>query len=534
MVEDLTSRLDALGPKIEEIMSIGGTPGLSLGVMHRGNRVYYAAYGFRDLEKRLPVTDQTVWPVCSMTKALTAAALGILVEDKKVTWNTLVKEALPVFNINDATLQDNSTITDLLCHRTGMSWADNLIVGTENNVLISEADSMKYINSQTRLLPFRGQFAYNNIAFELAGKLIESLSGESYFDFVQSRILTPLEMDRTFLKTPPASVDDVGKCYNALDDASPASIPCVKSGDDWFGAPSAGMRSCIGDLMKLYKTFLNSFSDQFATGETSTAGSPLKQVAHLMSAKIPMDQPSRYEASYGLGWGRVQLPGRMGQIGINPDLMPSGMPIVGKGVPSQLVIFHQGSNPGALAIVILLPATESAIVILSNALALNDVPDWIGQLVLEEFLQVPTQERNDYVEAAQISAAENLKWYPSLIAELEKARQDGTSPRSLDDYVGTYWDDIRVIKIVVRLEGGKLFWLLQGLESEKFELTHYEHDTFLWLITRNELSSRGRWIGSDLVPSFWKVDFEGNTDGKVDKLLWNHDNGVPARQFRKV
>jgi hypothetical protein len=91
----------------------------------------------------------------------------------------------------------------------------------------------------------------------------------------------------------------------------------------------------------------------------------------------------------------------MGQIGINPGLMPHGMPVVGKGVPPRLVIFHQGSLPGALSLIMLLPDTESAIVITSNALALDDVPDWVGQMVLEEFLEVPAVERNDYIAAAK-------------------------------------------------------------------------------------------------------------------------------------
>lgn len=128
-----------------------------------------------------------------------------------------------------------------------------------------------------------------------------------------------------------------------------------------------------------------------------------------MSANIQIDQPSRLEASNALGLGKVQLSGNMGQDGLSPDLIPDGMPVIGKGVPSQLVIFHQGSLPGALSIVILLPDTESAIVISTDALALNDVPDWVGQLVLEEFLGIPHSERNDFIKAAEISAAENLK-----------------------------------------------------------------------------------------------------------------------------
>jgi len=530
---DLPARLDALRPTIEKIMTIGGTPGASFGFLYRGKQIYYAGYGFRDVEKKLSVTEDTIFPVCSLTKAVTAAALGILVDEKKAEWNTLVKEILPGFHPQDEILANCTTITDLLCHRTGLSWGDNLFIGTENNVLISSDNALKYINSQTRLLPFRYQFSYNNIGIDVAGKVIEALSGESYFNFVRKRIIEPLGMDRTSLKTPPSSTDNVALCYNALDDGTSAPIPCLKLGDDWWGVAGTGMRTSMRDLLKLYKAFLTSFNDQFATGKTSTGGSPLRQVTELMSSKIPNDQPSQNEISYAMGWQRVQLPGRMGQIGNNPGLLPDGMPIVGKGVPSQLVVFHQGSGAGALSLVILHPETESAIVVETNALALNDVPDWIGQLVLEEFLEVPASKRNDYVELAKASAAENLKWYPDLIKELKEAQKVGTSPKPLSDYVGTYWDKDNIFKIVVTLEGDTLSWALQGLDSEKFKLTHYEDDTFTWLQPRNELSKRGRWVGSDQGPEFWKAQFKANSEGIIDKLYWVHDNGVPAVEYNK-
>jgi CubicO group peptidase (beta-lactamase class C family) len=341
-MESLTHRLDALRPKIEELMRIGGTPGLSLGVMHHGTQVYFASYGYRDVEHRLPPDDQTIPPVCSLTKAVTSAALGILVDEKKAAWDTLVKDALPSLDIHDETLQNQMTIADLLCHRSGMSWGDNLLIGTDNNIIVSGEDAMVYLNSQTRLLPFRGQFAYNNLAYELAGNVIESLSKESFFDFIQTRIFDPLGMTRTYLKTPSSELDNVGKCYNALDDGTSAPITCVKVGDDWLGAPHAGMWTCVKDLMKLYRAFMKAFNHQIVTGDTSTEGLPLRQVAQLMSANMFMDQPSRNEASYGLGWARLQLPGRMGQIGINPALMPHSLPACRQGCATSPCHFPPG------------------------------------------------------------------------------------------------------------------------------------------------------------------------------------------------
>jgi hypothetical protein len=252
-----------------------------------------------------------------------------------------------------------------------------------------------------------------------------------------------------------------------------------------------------------------------------------------MSGKILIDQPSKNEASYAFGWARVQLPGRLGQIGPNPGLLPQGMPLVGKGT-SRLLIFHQGNLPGSLTLAALLPEIERAVVVLTNSLALNDVADWVGQLVIEELLDVTPNLRNDFIPLAEAAVAENLKWYPSVVEELEKGKKAGTSPMPLEQYVGTYWDDLHVVNIEVSLEDGQLYWLLQGLETEKFPLKHYQDDFFTWLLPRNELSKRGRWVGSDQDATFWKVKFSVGESGKIGSLTWAHDGGVPPVAYIKV
>lgn len=525
----IPKRITALGPTIEKLMSIGGTAGLSLGILHHGKPIYHANYGFRNVQQKLPMTKEIIMPGCSLAKAMTAASIALLVEEDKLTWNTRVKDILPEFEIQDDVIRNHATVADLLCHRTGISWGDNYYIGTENNVIIPGKDGMRYLSSQKPVLPFRGQFQYNNLPYELAGYVIERLSGVKYSDFVTSRLTPPIGMPRTSFKTPQAGTQNVATCYNVLDDGTPTPVPCVKTGDKGFGAASGGIRTCVEDLLKLYGVFLASANDQFAHGSTSTEGSPLKQVSHLMSAKMPMSQPTRSESSYAFGWARVQLPGRMGNIGCNPGLMPNGMPVVGKGAPSQLVIYHQGSPPGALAAVLLLPNNESAIVVLTNTLALNDTPDWVAQLVLEELLEVPY--RNDYLTAAKMSVAENAKWYSSTVEELTKNRKADTSPKNLEDYVGTYWDAIHVVKIEISLEDGTLYWALQAFTSEKFSLDHYQHDTFTWLQPRDELAKRGRWV--DQGAEFWKLRFESK-DGQIEKLFWVHEIGVPAMEYKKL
>lgn len=103
------------------------------------------------------------------------------------------------------------------------------------------------------------------------------------------------------------------------------------------------------------------------------------------------------------------------------------------------MIFHQGSLPGALTLVMLLPYKDAAfVVVLTNSLALDDVADWISLLILEELLAVSSGNRTDIIKAAESCIPENLRRYPDLIKELADMRKKDTSARHLDAYVGTY------------------------------------------------------------------------------------------------
>lgn len=75
------------------------------------------------------------------------------------------------------------------------------------------------------------------------------------------------------------------------------------------------------------------------------------------------------------------------------------------------------------------------------------------------------------------------------------------------------------------LKDGKLSWAVQGLESEKFELDHYQDDVFTWLRPRDYMAARGRWV--DNPPFFWQVKFTKDENDSIDCLNWAHDPDVP-------
>ncbi len=530
-MDDLPERLARLSPTIEKLMKIGGTAGLSLGVLHERKVVHLANYGFRDVELKLKPNEETIYPACSLTKALIGATIGTLIQEGKIEWDTLLKDILPDFKIKDETVRQKATITDILTHQTGMSVGDYYL-GAENNILISSEDSMAFLSDQKAIKPFRGQFQYNNLGYELAGHVIDKVSGASWADLMRGRIIEPLKLQRTLLDFPSKDDKNVAKAYNTLDDASPIEIATVQATERTFSGAAAGLRTCVKDLLSFYDAFIYALNDQTKTRKTSTPGSPFMHVNDLVSPQGPLDESSSDEGSYALGWARVQLPGKMGAVGCNPGLMPDGMPIVGKGAPSILVIYHQGSLPGALSAVVLVPQSHTAIVAMTNSLALCDTPDWVAQLLLEEILDVP--EKNDYIAAAHTTVESTLAWYPKVSAELEEKQQRNTSTRDLQAYVGTYWNEINTMKIVVTLEDGKLFYALQGLASEKYPLDHYENDIFSWLRSRNEYAARGRWV--DQGAEFWLIKFWAGGNGMVDRLTWVHDLEVKEGEsfFRKV
>jgi hypothetical protein len=168
----------------------------------------------------------------------------------------------------------------------------------------------------------------------------------------------------------------------------------------------------------------------------------------------------------------------MGAIGLNglwlpgPAGSPTGMPFVGKSVTPQLVIYHQGSNPGVLAVVaILLPESQSAIVVLSNTLALNDCADWVGQLLVESLLDVDVKVKNDYLQIVKDTVTSALAWYPTMAKELRENRTLEI-PRNPQDYVGVYYNAVGTVHIGVTYDGEQLKFAFQGLKDEVWDLRH--------------------------------------------------------------
>lgn len=125
----LLSRLIALGPVIQELCTVTGAPSAALGIALNGEKIYEAHFWFRDVASQLPPDSDTIYGVGSITKAFTASAIGILVNEGLLDWETplreVLPEVLPEFHHEDQFVECGLTISDLLAHKSGLATSNN-------------------------------------------------------------------------------------------------------------------------------------------------------------------------------------------------------------------------------------------------------------------------------------------------------------------------------------------------------------------------------------------------------------------------
>ena len=115
--------LDAL---IREAMAEWQIPGLAIAVVHHDEPILVQAFGQRDVEADLPITTDTQFILCSVTKSFTAAGLAMLADERRLDWLKPVRDYLPEFRLHDPVATDRVTVIDLLCHPSGLprhDWA---------------------------------------------------------------------------------------------------------------------------------------------------------------------------------------------------------------------------------------------------------------------------------------------------------------------------------------------------------------------------------------------------------------------------
>jgi CubicO group peptidase (beta-lactamase class C family) len=456
-------------------MSAFDVPGVALAIVKDDTVVLTKGYGVRTLGETAPVDARTLFGIASNTKAFTATALGLLVEEGKIAWDAPVVRYLPAFAMWDPFVTREITVRDLLVHRSGLGLgAGDLLWWPESTY------DRKEIARRLRFIPpatsFRTAYAYDNVLYLIAGELIESISGQSWEDFVTSRILTRVGMTGSNVRHSAAAAGGNVATPHAPVDGTVRPIRPFESDNT---NPAGGINSSAGDMAKWLRVQLS--GGLLANGARLFSAATARQLTSIVTP-IPIGDP----------------PAELAPLKMNFHGYGLGFDI--RDYRGHKVVMHSGGLPGYVSRVIMIPDLNVGVAVLTNQES-GEAFDSIAYHVLDHYLGAPAFDWIDGYTKARTRAKAALQQ-----AESGAAVRDSASKPSLplSKYAGTYRDGWYG-DVMIAEEGGKLVMRFSHTPALVGDLEHWQHDTFVV-----------RWRDRELRADAY-VTFALNPDGSIDQ-----------------
>ncbi|HLW39419.1 MAG TPA: serine hydrolase [Brumimicrobium sp.] len=443
-------------------------PGLAVGIVKDGKVIYAKGFGEKQLGSGEKVDANTIFSIASVSKNITAAALGILVDEGKINWDDKIIDHIPWFQLKDPWVTREVTIRDALTHRVGLG----RILGNRLQFMTeSSRDSvlyrMRYMDFEA---PFRSQFVYNNVMYSLAGQIIEHVDGRTWNEFLKERLFVPLEMNSTTTSITEIKANDNQAYPHQEIEGEIVSIPRR----NWDNAgPAGGVNSTINDLNKWMLMQLGVAGNY--KGKMIVSRQQMNEIQKPQTLRSHNNALSTH-ASYGLGWLITDKDGFR-------------------------VITHGGATDGFNTAMYLVPELELGIVVVGNTF--NRLGDAICYQVMDSFMR--TTIKRDWSNHLFENYQESYERATKARNAIHEARAENTKP-SLDlaAYVGVYhskgYGKVEVKKVKKDLV--VYFWDTEGLEAK---LEHWHFDTF-----------RAIWKNPAQREEF--LQFHLGKDGKVEAL----------------
>lgn len=465
-----------------------GCPGLAVAAVKDDKMVLAKGYGVRKLGESAAVDEHTLFGIASCSKAFTATALGMLVDEGKIRWDDRAIEYLPGFELHDPYVTREITIRDLLCHRSGLPafGGDLMWWGStrETKEILERARNVGPVSS------FRSKYAYQNIMFIAAGAVIPAATEKSWSDFVAERILTPLGMNSSLTKMPaPGQVDNLATPHKRIDGKTK---PIAWRNTD-NGAGAVGVNSNVLDMARWIRLQLGRgvFEGKrlYSADVAQEMWSPqtIVPISHPTSPLPPFLKP-RWSA-YGLGWGISEFRG-------------------------NVVVRHYGETDGMSSVVALMPEKNLGVVILAN-LHTTSLHTALLYRIFDAFLGATPEDWSTLY--LKVRTNEELKEREEY-KKREEARVKTSVPSlPLNNYAGTYQHALYG-EAAVAEEDGKLVVRLSSSPSYVADLEHWQFDIFL-----------SRW--RDPVAGTTYVSFTLNSRGTVDEMRVKVDSYIDPGEY---
>lgn len=307
--------------------------GFGAAIVYKGEVVLADGFGYRDLEKKIRVDENTLFAIGSSTKAFTAMTLAMLVSEGKLDWEEPIRKYLPDFEMVDPFATQEMNAIDILSHRSGLPRHDLSWYGAE----ATREELYQRIKHLEPNKSFRSAWQYQNFMFMLAGYLAEKIDGRTWEQQVQEKIFKPLGMNNSNL-----SIAEMEKGPNSslgyrYDKEKEKSI-LMPYKDLVNIGPAGSINSSARDMSKWVQLQLGKgmFEDQQIVAASDI------EFMHKGHMQMPTGgSKDIFGNAYGLGWITYSYRGNR-------------------------VVEHGGNIDGFSASVFLLPDEDLGMVILTN------------------------------------------------------------------------------------------------------------------------------------------------------------------------
>jgi len=473
-------RLDA---DVLRAMKLFDVPGIAIAVVRDGKVVAAQGFGVRKLGAPDKVDARTLFEVASNSKAFTAAALAMLVDEGKLAWDDPVTKHLPDFQMYDAYVTHEMTVRDLLTHRSGLGLgAGDLLWWPTTNFSTDEIiHKLRFIAPSTS---FRSSYAYDNLLYIVAGKIIAAKSGKTWGETVRERILTPVGMTSTTTSLAEnAGNPNVANAHSKID----GKIAAVKAMPVPNAVGAVGINTNADDIARWMNVLLAGGSlGKDANGKETRLFSA-KQAREMWTAQTPM---------------RISEPNAR-LAGTRANFAAYGLGFQLRDWQGKLLALHSGALQGFYSKVVLVPEAKLGIAILTNAESGGSLNALQYQLV-DRYLNPGAQ--TDWIGAVAAVENENHAKEQARLATAKAARAGKSAPSlARTAYDGDYQDPWYGIA-TIRHAGNKQLLSFARTPDLTGELEHYQHDTFIV-----------RWKERNFNADAY-VTFALNPDGSIERM----------------
>lgn len=436
----------------ERVLMEFNIPGIAVAVVKDDKVIHMKGYGMRSIATRQKTDEHTLFAIASNTKAFTVAALGILIDEGKLTWDTRVIDIIPEFRLYNPYVTEDFRIRDLLTHRSGLGLGAGDLMMWPDSAMFTVADIIHNLRHLKQTSPFRTKYDYDNLLFVVAGEVVTRVSGTGWEEFVETRIMQPLGMTGSS-----ASFKGLKEKSNIIDAHVPVDgiLQVVAKQENRLHNSSGGIYSNISDMSKWVIMQMN----RGKYGPNLEQQIFSEEVHHEMwtpQTIKPVRPGGPYKtifSAYGLGWDLADING-------------------------YLQVSHTGTHTGIVTRVTMLPEMKLGIIVLTNQQS-TEAYNAITYTIIDSYLgikgidRVKTLKESSFRRLTEAAAITEEVWAK---VEAQRAKSDNQLDKSL--YTGTY-SDMWFGDIVISEVNGNLRFTAVRSPRLRGDMYYYTGNTFI-------------------------------------------------------